>query len=204
VELTCRDMDGGIIGTSTVAAVYNEFLVYIYIPTENGKPVFLSRNRNYLLRFSLANAVYQYPAELTHIISNDSEAIPFRIVGDATKEQNRNMFRLACNIQMQFSIIDNRSRTFTSLSGVIHDLSGGGMKMESDKDVKVKSMLRLELPLEKETLLVIGQVMHKKMQKSESALHYQYGIKFTAMPQVDQDAIIRFISSEHRKSRARR
>lgn len=78
-------------------------------------------------------------------------------------------------------------------SGIIADLSGGGLKLTTNDRFDKGNILVLKLDLEKNHMFTKGQVLHKDIKVTSRSSIYNYGIKFIDLSEQEKDEIIRFL-----------
>jgi len=113
--------------------------------------------------------------------------------------EKREFFRLNVEIPAQINYFSN-GKDFKAYfaSGVIRDLSGNGLKLETDSFLKEENKLsvKFSLPIhERKKILhdffLTAQVRRKKSMDREN--FYEYGIKFLDIMPSLQDKIIKFL-----------
>lgn len=85
-------------------------------------------------------------------------------------------------------------------NGMILDISGGGIKLACDKDLYIRDPLYLRLNLRNEKVIVKGEIVHKKINRSSKKTKYIYGIKFIELGNRIKEKIIRFVFILMRKN----
>ncbi|MBZ4669253.1 MAG: uncharacterized protein JG775_2406 [Defluviitaleaceae bacterium] len=108
------------------------------------------------------------------------------------KFQRREFFRFECVIPFQFQVGDLWE------SGIIKDISGGGIRFITNSQLNTKENLVMRIPLEAEEILLSGKILIKEDSNTE-LYKYQYRVMFDDIKKNDQDAIIQYIFMQQRK-----
>ena len=66
-------------------------------------------------------------------------------------------------------------------------------------NIKHGSLLRIDLFLDDDYVMVFGQVLMAKHTPENIKYPYQYGIKFEVLPESDEERIVRYVYNEQRK-----
>jgi c-di-GMP-binding flagellar brake protein YcgR len=187
---------------SIVEAVLNRQIVLVHAPTHGGAIIRLSSEINYFLQFMSGKGFFKFRARVNELLTIDGfKIVQFYLLDKGERTQRRDFFRFDCAIPTKFVAVDNEGmdQDPVMMDGLIHDLSGGGMKMMSANEVKEKAFIRVMLQLNDEYIMIFGEVLHKKYNR-DSVLPFQYGVKFAAMSKADQEKIIQFLYMEQRKA----
>lgn len=77
----------------------------------------------------------------------------------------------------------------------IVDISGGGLKLSTKKDIDFGEEIIVNIPFEKENMAIKGKIIRKQNEKEK----YIYGVKFLDIDVLTREKIIKFIFSKMRK-----
>ncbi|MCL2216051.1 MAG: PilZ domain-containing protein [Defluviitaleaceae bacterium] len=182
--------------------------VLIHAPVSQGKPVRLCPGEKFVLRLLMENSTFRYKAELLGYTDVDGfDVLKFRLEDGGEKIQRRSAFRFNCALEVSFSIIYSSGQQSERETGLVIDLSAGGAKIYSDKKLNVGYLLNIDLRIGDDLLVAFGDVRTLTELPRESKYKYQYGIRFTMMPESDKEVIIRYMykmqREELKKARSR-
>ena len=182
--------------------------VLIHAPVERGRPVRLSESETYFLRLLTDNAIYRYKVKLMAYDDVDGfDVVRFKLEDGGEKVQRRSAFRFNCALRVTYSVIYSNGQQSDREEGLIVDLSAGGAKIFSDKNLHTGYLLNISLQLSDDLVVAFGDVRTKRELPRESRFAYQYGVRFAMMPESDQEKIIRYMykmqREELKKARSR-
>jgi len=175
--------------------------VLIHAPVSRGRLVDLPKFVNYSLQVHADNAIYRFKAKVVeHLKLDGFDMVKFKVLDEGEKTQRRDAFRFDCAIPVEFSIIHDNGEQSETEKGLIIDISAGGIKMFSDIDLAESTLLNVQLQLGKDFIVAFGDVRTKIRIPSakKSRYPFQYGVRFSMMPEADKECIIRFIYQEQR------
>jgi len=175
--------------------------VLIHAPVSRGRLVDLPKFVSYALQVHADNAIYRFRAKVVEYLKLDGfDMVKFKVLDEGEKTQRRDAFRFDCAIAVEFSIIHDNGEQSETEHGLIIDISAGGIKMFSDIDMDEGALLNVQLQLGKEFIVAFGDVRTKmRIPKTKKSRYlFQYGVRFSMMPEGDKERIIRFIYQEQR------
>ncbi|MCL2840393.1 MAG: PilZ domain-containing protein [Defluviitaleaceae bacterium] len=168
--------------------------VLIYPPIENGRLVRLRTGEKFVLRLMSDNSSFRYTATLVAYTEVDGfDVLRFKLEDGGEKIQRRSAYRFAYTLNVSFSVVYSSGEQSEREEGLIIDLSAGGAKMYSDKKMTIGHLLNIDLQLGDNFLVAFADVRTVMDLPRGSRYKYQYGFRFTMMPQVDQEVIIRYM-----------
>ena len=174
--------------------------VLVHAPISRGRLVKLERGVDYALRLLAENAIYRFKAKLVAYGDLDGfDIVRFSLVGEGEKVQRRSAFRFNCSLRVTFTIIYSSGQQSESHEGLITDLSAGGAKMYADANAHMGYLLNISLQLGDDLVVAFGDVRTRKDISRDSKFAYQYGIRFSMMPETDQEKIIRYMYKMQRE-----
>jgi c-di-GMP-binding flagellar brake protein YcgR len=166
--------------------------VVIHAPPERGRKVRYRAGGNFFLRLMTENATLRYRATFKGYGQIDGfDVVNFKLEDGGEKVQRRSSFRFSCSLPCNFAIIYTSGQQSEREDGLVVDISAGGAKVYSDKNLHEGYLLNIGLMLGKETVVAFGDVRTKMELGGGSKYAYQYGIRFAMMPESDQEKIIR-------------
>jgi c-di-GMP-binding flagellar brake protein YcgR len=120
----------------------------------------------------------------------------------AEASQQRSHFRLPYEVAVEFKLVNNvKSDDITTGEAnvaAVSNLSGGGLKLMTYVDLKVKQIILITVPLNDDVLFATGEV-RAKYSEPHDVYPYQYGIMFIGISSIDQDKIMRYLFQEEQK-----
>jgi len=123
----------------------------------------------------------------------------FFMITDGEKVQRRNSFRFTCSLQITFNIVYDDGEQSAKTEGLVRDLSSGGIKMVTLLNVPENALLRIDLFLDDDYVMAFGQVRMKRFSPDNPKYPYTYGISFEALPESEEERIVRYVYNEQRK-----
>jgi len=175
--------------------------VLVHAPMEGGRLVRLRVGEKFVLRLLTDNATFCFKAELAAYTEVDGfDVVRFKLTDSGEKIQRRNAFRFNCAIPVSYSIIYSSGQQSERESGLVIDLSAGGAKMYSSKKLNTGYLLNLDLQIGDELVVAFGEIRTALDLPSSSKFKYQFGIRFTMMPEADQEKIIRYMYKMQREA----
>ena len=179
--------------------------IKILAPFHERRIVMLPKSEQCMVRVTTATGMFIYSAAVAGMVKeNGLDFALLKLAGDGTKTQRRDFFRFNCAIPIEFFLLNEDGEPLDNIpkEGLIRDMSGGGMRMLSKEIIKINTLLRLVLQMDRGELMIFGHVLRKN--DNPNAVHpYQYHLKFTAMSSAEQDKLVQYIYQEQRKSMQR-
>jgi c-di-GMP-binding flagellar brake protein YcgR len=174
--------------------------VLIHAPMQGGRLVDLPKGDRFVLRLQTDKSVYQFKAILMEYLKEDGfDVIKFRITDQGEKVQRRDAFRFICAIPVTYSTVSNSGQMSSPETGLIIDLSAGGVKINASKSMQIKDFLNITMQLDDDLMVAFAEVCTKKEITGNDKYKFQYGIKFAMMPPSDQEKIVRYIYKAQRE-----
>lgn len=139
----------------------------------------------------------------TVVVGRQVDRIPIILLGmpaSIMKIQRRKFVRVPVVCNIECSVIDkalaNKDLAILSniskdkLKATLLDLSGGGMRVRFNADVKLNDTIVSYIPIDQDVIIVKGIVV--RVDKGEDN-KYAYGINFVDLNEKTRDKVIRFI-----------
>jgi len=168
--------------------------VLIHAPVERGRLVRMRVGSDFTLRLLSDNATYMYKAKLVEYTDVDGfDVVRFRLEGDGEKVQRRSSFRFNCALPATYAIIYSSGQQSEREDALVRDVSAGGAKIFSDQNLQEGYLLNIGLQLGDDTVVAFGDVRSRVELPKSSRYAYQYGVRFSMMPESDQEAIVRYM-----------
>lgn len=185
-----------------VEAVLFDSEVLVLMPISAGTMVRLPLNRSFEARFYTGTSVYVFDVTiLEHPVIDGQYLTKLRLDSEGEKIQLRDFYRINSSIEFNFSIaqaqlVEEELRLFKA---VTKDFSAGGMSFVTDIDLPDGTEIYSNFVLDGEYIVVLGRAMGK--QKATGASYkYLYRCQFLALPDVDQEKIVKYINNQQFKS----
>jgi c-di-GMP-binding flagellar brake protein YcgR len=186
--------------TTVESVIEKNNCVLLDIMRTGGVEVRLSSGKPYVLRFFSDRGVFKFTCVMRgYIKKGHFDYMLFNAADDGEKIQRRQAFRFNCGIPVSFSIIYSSGQQAGREDGLISDLSAGGAKIFTNKNLHTGYLLNISIPLGEGLVVAFGDVRTKTELPSQSKYHFQYGIRFAMMPESDQEQIIRFMYKMQRE-----
>lgn len=194
----------------------------LHLPTQAGKILLLPLNVRYEFVFTTANGLYKAEGTVTERFKKDNfYLMKGEIKGDIVKFQRREFYRMECSIPMLFLSLEDEEGEAEKMAlvkqmikdasrpvkirglGTILDISGGGVRFISEKDLDEINYLFVHFEVlidnKKSNLEIVSKILSKDYNPDNKKFVYrtQFLFKDTKM----QERIIRFIFEEERRNR---
>jgi len=209
---------------TTVFDTSDDGTLILNMPFDEGRLVPLPTDVRYEFVFATTKGLLKAEGTITQRFKKDNfYLLKVDFSSDIEKFQRREYYRLNCLIPMMYITLDQEAGALTSVSdihdllqsditrerimgrGTIVDISGGGIRFTTSKDLGDVAYLMLQFSLnldgKKEQIEIIGQVVssHKVEESGTST----YRVKILFKDSKCQEKIIRFIFEEERRQRKR-
>jgi len=186
-----------VIYISRVEEVFDDF-IRISVPIYATKLVLLRLEEKYKAYFHTQNGCFE--AQIT-VKNRGKEGSLYYIdvtVGEGKKIQRRDFYRLECILQMRFVIDNGEEESEEVFSGIVKDISGGGIKFVSNTGISPGSTLKAFIEIKDEYLDIVLNVLHAAACENGS-YKYEYGAKYKVISAANREKIIKYIFDEQRK-----
>lgn len=210
---------------SSVFDIDEEDNFIFYMPTQAGKIVLLPLNVRYEFVFTTTNGLFKTEGMVIERYKKDNFYLMKGVVtSNITKFQRREYYRMECSIPLLFLTLDDEVGLLETMSeinvaikdtnktphirglGTILDISGGGIRFISEKDLEDSNYLFLHFEVlvasRKSNIEVVGEIIEKKYMKDTEK--FVYRIKFQFKDSKERERIIRFIFEEERRNRKKK
>ena len=174
--------------------------VQIYAPQVSGRLVDLNPDLYYDIR--IFGSIAEYRFKVRFIAHDEIDGFPisrFSLENGGEKVLRRNSFRLNLNTMIMFSVIHEDGNQSEKEEGKIVDLSAGGIKLQTNRKLKIGELLHLHMQLDDSVIIAFGDVKYisrvhdYNRKKTEPTFSYHYGINFVMLADADQERIVRYI-----------
>ena len=204
VELGFKDKDGeGRRKLPTVVeAALNDKEILVMMPISAGTMVKLPLDKEFEARFYTGSSVVIYDVTiLEHPIIDGLYLTKLRLDSPGEKIQLRDFYRINAAIEFTFSVAKEQLEggDLVLYKGLTKDFSAGGMSFVSDESLDDKTEIYANFVLDGEYIVVLGRAMGRQRTGSGS-FKYLYRCQFLAVPDMDQEKIVKFINNQQFKS----
>lgn len=177
--------------------------IVIEAPISEGVLVPIEVGSLFDLYINNKNSFYYVKAEVKERVKANIPTVIMRLEGTLSKIQRRDFFRFECTLNAKVGRIDDSKekdlKDTMYYSSIIHDISGGGIRMSSDLELKHGDKIECVLELEKDSVLVIGKVV--RVSTSKGIYKHEYGINFLSISNQNREQIVKYIFEQQRKLR---
>lgn len=175
-------------------------LVRIAIPMYADKLVLLKIEEKYKVYFYAKDGCYETEMVVKNRVKKGNSYYIDIIVltDDVKKTQRREYYRFDCVLPLKF-VIDrgNLEEEEEVLSGIVKDISGGGIKFVTNTKLQNGVVLKSFLEIKDEFIDVLLKVCY--VNKDESDYSYECGAKFKVISEDNKEKILKYIYEEQRK-----
>lgn len=177
----------------------------IAMPIQKGRVVLLNVGETYSLCFYSKLGLYQCKAIVTERFRNQNLFIAnVEFTSELEKNQRRQYYRLECLIDFKYGVVLEEGQGPKSwVSGVITDISGGGIRFHSQKQLQAEKLM-VSFSLFTTQGLKNFQIEAKIISclpTSNRNAKYEYRVEFHNIKKDDREIIVRYIFEEERKRR---
>ena len=186
-----------------VEAVLNDKEVLILMPISGGSMVKLPPEKSFEARFYTGTSVYIFDVTiLEHPIIDGIYLTKIRMDSLGERIQLRDFYRITSAIEFNFSLATDQfidtEGSFELYKALTKDFSAGGMSFVSDLSMEDKTEIYANFVLDGDYIVILGRVMGRQRIVG-MAYKYQYRCQFLAMPDVEQEKIVKFINNQQLK-----
>lgn len=193
---------------------FNNEKLYIAITSDDKQFKLLHRGDN--VRCSIFNNLtgLSFSAIVTDRISDGFPIYELSDLDDFTEVQRRQDVRVPCALNLLYSkneyLIKQDIETIYEeydkikkylINGIMTDLSGGGLKFSCEDSFLKNQTLLFLMEIDKESMFVKGNLLHKSINVSPKGTSYTYGVQFTDINEKQREKIIKFLFVLMRKNR---
>lgn len=206
----------------------------IVVPLYQGSLVPLRTDDTYELCFYTKSGLYQCKAVVTKRLKreNNIAMAEVKLISALEKFQRRQFYRMNCIAPLTFAVLsseqidlymdlkycmikEKKAELEEKISaekiefhkGVVLDISGGGMRFNSEKMNEPENVLVLmpEMPddVQQKVTLLFGRVISSKKIPNKEPVMYDNRIEFVKIRPIEQESIITYIFKEERERRKR-
>lgn len=198
----------------------------ILMPSEGGRLVLLPLGVRLEFVFFAKGGLYRAIGQVTERYKSDNMyMLEVELKSQLEKYQRREFFRYPCILDMTYYVLTETEKQFESgdalfvhiralensdereKSGRIVDLSGGGIRFQTNEALESGQYALFEIHLENENLdkqyYIMGTIISCGRSNKASDRMYEARAKFLISDNNVREEIIRFIFEEERKTRQR-
>jgi c-di-GMP-binding flagellar brake protein YcgR len=174
--------------------------IALHAPYEKGRRLPYRTGGNFFLRLLTENAIYRFRATFEGYGTLDGfEVARFKLEDKGEKVQRRSAFRFNCSLPVTYAIIYSSGQQSERENALVVDISAGGAKIFTDKNLHPGYLLNVALQLEDDLVIAFGDVRTKTELPPNSRYKFQYGVRFAMMPESDQERIVRYMYKKQRE-----
>ncbi len=220
-----KEKDDNQVGSymSSIFDIDEEDNFIFHMPTQGGKILLLPMNVRYEFIFTTNNGLFKAEGTVKERFKKDNFYLMKGVItSEITKFQRREYYRMECSIPLLFLSLDDevgRAEKMADVNdaikdssnppavrgiGTILDLSGGGIKFTSEKDIDEVNYLYLhfegKMNEKKFNIEAVAEIVARVY--NPDTKKYIYRVKFLFKDSTKaQERIIRFIFEEERRIR---
>jgi len=175
--------------------------ITILAPMESGRIITLELNQNYGMCVYTSNGLYRCEVAVTERIRDDKlYLIKLEVQSALQKYQRRQYYRLDCMLTFHYK--DDHNGEWQE--GIILDISGGGIRFTSKKQLLDKkgviNHLQLNYDQEESHLYLSGVIVDSSNLRAQDNI-YENRVVFDEITIEEREIIIKFIFEEERRRR---
>ena len=172
-----------------------------FMPVLSGQFVKLPIDERYHIAFlSRESKIIRFTATAVRYLRKEGfNFIQFKLLDDGEEVQKREFRRYSCAIPFNFKEKNKLELKSTivkldslTLSGIIRDISGGGIKFVSNNDLEEDTIIYCRISLKDEVIDIDGRIVNKKLFPKAVYAH-QYRVQFVGITQAVRDKIGQYI-----------
>jgi c-di-GMP-binding flagellar brake protein YcgR len=191
---------------SVVETTFGDDEVLILMPMSSGAMVKLPLDGGFEARFYTGTSVIIFDVTVvSHPVVEGVYLTKLRMESAGEKIQLRDFHRINITIAFYFTAMEDSIEDEASLiryRAVTRDISGGGMSFVTEHPMADGTEIYANFELETEYLVVIGKVTNVSSWPTNAPESYRrfFRCQFVAMPEVEQEKIIKFINNQQYKT----
>lgn len=201
---------------SKVAEILDEETLEITMPIEKSKIVLLEPDLDYNLFFYTIKGVYLARGTIIGRYKTGTlYLLKIKLISSIEKHQRREYFRYACSIhflsrkltELEVSKVDLSKVKIGKenlIKGLIIDISGGGLKLISQKYYEEGDLCICNIPLEIggniQEIIFVGVILNT-IELERNRGKYEHTLKFKEISAVNREHIIQYIFKKEREKR---
>ncbi|MCR4610857.1 MAG: flagellar brake domain-containing protein [Lachnospiraceae bacterium] len=222
-DVNREEKSGGSSGTYMTSVFDIDGDKYIlHLPTQGGKILLLPLNVRYEFVFTTNNGLYKAEGTVTERFKKDNfYLMKGELTSDIVKFQRREFYRMECSIPVLFLSLEDDEGEAEKMAevkemikdpsrpvairglGTILDISGGGVRFISEKDLEEYNYIFVHFEVllnnKKTNLEIVAKILAKEYNPDNRK--YVYRTKFLFKDTKMQERIIRYIFEEERRNR---
>lgn len=168
----------------------DENSIYISIPIKEGQYIPLRKGEQIEVVYYYDNDIYKF---YTVVTDRQIDRIPLILLAkpkEVFKVQRRKFVRVPIVRNIEYAKVE-KNTSLKPLKAIMVDLSGGGIRIKINEDIKLGNKLITYIPLGQEQLILKGEVV--RLEKGEDTKKYICGVNFTELDERSREKLIRFI-----------
>ena len=179
--------------------------VVVWSPQISGRIMNLNTETFYDLRMFAETSEYRFKVKfIEHDEAGGFATSRFKLMHDGEKILRRDAFRLNLEAMVVFSIILEDGHQSEKDEGKLVDLSVGGVKINTNREIEKGELLNISLQLDTEMVIAFGDVRYAGIapppqRRNQTKYAYEYGISFVMLTDSDQEKIIRYVYKKQRE-----
>lgn len=177
----------------------------IAMPIQKGRVVLLNVGETYSLCFYTKLGLYQCKAIVKERFRNQNLFIAnVEFTSELEKNQRRQYYRLECLIDFKYGMVLEEGQDPKNWnSGVITDISGGGIRFHSQKQQQAELLMTsfsLFTAQGLKNFKIMTKIISCQPTTNRNA-KFEYRVEFINIKKEDREIIVRYIFEEERKRR---
>ncbi|MFO7294587.1 MAG: PilZ domain-containing protein [Clostridia bacterium] len=191
---------------SMVQDVPQDDELLITMPTIKGEPVVLAIGQRVTVNFFRERGQFYFEAEVMDRQQTEAiQLIRLKRVSPIHRIQRRNFYRLKINLPVLFRLAEqgNQADGANYIKAYTVDVSGGGMRLLTDEELKPGQQLECRLSIGEKDFLELKGLVIRVGPCVEGHYRFEAGIKFVDILESERDRLIRFIFQQQRRLKAK-
>ncbi|TZE83334.1 flagellar brake protein [Calorimonas adulescens] len=177
---------------SKIENIIDDQTYVVGVPIIHHSYVFIPLNESVKLRYIAKDCIYQFDGKVVKKSVDPVYTITIAQIGPFERIQRRENFRLEVSIKANFKIKDDE----TMYEGIIKDISGGGVKLATNKRLNINDEVLIEFTLPGSVNFSLNGVVTRNV---KNGANFDVGISFKDIDTNSREKIVSFIFAEQRK-----
>lgn len=202
VEICFENDDNEKFYSKLLYVVSEKELVIISLKNSEGKLVKLPQKRRYKMTLKTPQGLFENLINIKSYELEDGISIVRIVFLEPTKKiQRRQSFRLPIEIEFKFVYYkgDDESNPDEVLKGLTVDVSNGGLKFKSNKEMEVEDTIRILINIQDVNIVVKSTILQKEELHIKDEYKFMYKCKFEDIPQKYKDELSKYIFEKQRE-----
>lgn len=202
VEICFENNDNEKFYSKLLYVVSEKEVVIISPKNSEGRLVKLPQKRRYKMTLKTPRGLFENLINIKCYEVEDGIPIVRIVFLEPTKKiQRRQSFRLPIEIEFKFVYYKEENESYSDevLKGLTIDVSNGGLKFKTNKDMEEEDNIRILINIQDVNMVIKSTILQKEELEIKDEYKFIYKCKFEDIPQKYKDELSRYIFEKQRE-----